>query len=450
MPFVILASQTPGVTPFTLLMTTTTLTSDFTLYSYDLLTGNPIGQFPARSLKFGQQLNTAGQGSFTIDLTDPRVQLANPIACTNPGRTFVVADYKGAPVWGGIVAQRTEEVQASGTDRTMALGITCAELWSYFAGRVQATDYSSPPYSGITGLSTPMTYWTPSNSVWDTSLIATQVITDALSYSDSLATSYGNPLGGLSVKINSATPSAASPVSASNEWIAVNYPYTSAQTVDMIVSQLAQLGYGVGFDYGVDIAYSSNPGSKPVGTVNLSYPRRGRTTSQNKLLIDLAAARSYRFPEDGTQMANQVWEIGGSGAINVSVNANALAQGYPLWERVMSKSNAQSANLMGLLAQAGASDLALFSYPVVTPAVTLGLLDVNLPLGSFIVGDDVQVILPQNANDGSTFDPRFPAGLNQEFRIVAWQATVGDSGDSTLELTLNRPPSTSVPIAPVI
>ena len=96
--------------------------------------------------------------------------------------------------------------------------------------------------------------------------------------------------------------------------------------------------------------------------------------------------------------------------------------------------------MVSLLSQNGTSDLALYSYAPVAPTVTLGLFDPNLPLGSFIVGDDVQLNLPEFGQDGQIFDPRFPNGLSQEWRIVSWQATVGDSGRSTLVLTLNQPP----------
>jgi hypothetical protein len=45
---------------------------------------------------------------------------------------------------------------------------------------------------------------------------------------------------------------------------------------------------------------------------------------------------------------------------------------------------------------------------------------------------------------GSVFDPRFPGGLDEEWRIIGWNATVSDSGQSTLVFTLSLPPSLSV------
>jgi hypothetical protein len=406
-------------------------------YAYDLLTGNFIGQVPLRGVGLGEQLNTAGSLSGTIDLQDPRVRETNPLSCTIPNRTFIVADYGGAIVGSGIVMTRKWSVTSSPQNTTRVLEISCSGLWAYFQSRVQATDYSAPPFSGITGAS-PMAYWTA--TPWDSSLVGCQIVADAIGFADGASEPFGNPLGGLGVMLNGAPPSGASPVAPASDFIAVSYPFTSMQTVDTIVTQLSQLGLGVGFDFGVDVAYSKGPGSPLIATVNFSYPRRGRTVAQNNLMIDLTTARSYEFPEDGTQTANQIYELGGSGAIVVTENVNPLDQGYPLWERVLSHANAQSQNITSLLSQIGTSDLATYSYAPVSPTVSLGLFDPNLPLGSFIVGDDVQLALPARAPDGGPFDPRFPAGLSQEWRITGWKADVKDEGDSLLTLTLTQPP----------
>lgn len=426
-----------------------------TYWLYDFLSGALLGSLPFRGVSFGSQLNNPGQFQATLDLTDPRVRNANPIALTTPSRTTLVVDYGGAIVWAGLLQTRDWAVDASGQSTTRALTIQASELWSYFHQRVQATDYSAPPYSGIYVNPTTMPIWdaASSGSTWDPMLIAGQVISDALSFSQSAAIPHGNPLGGIQVAWNflpytsyvsdpSACPSA--------NYINQTYPFTSLQTVDTIVTQLSQLGYGVGFDFGVDVAYSGAPGTPPVATVNLSYPRRGRTVAQNNLIVDLSRARKYRFPEDGTQTANQVYETGGSGAIDVTENVNPLNAGYALFERVISRSQLTSANIMSLLAQTAYTDLFSFSWPPVVPSLTLDLFGTDPQFGTFTVGDDLQVFLPAAAqSDSGPFDERFPAGLNQEWRITSWKATVADEGDSTLDLTLNQPPAL-LPATPAV
>lgn len=416
----------------------------FTYYCYDLLSGALIGQSPMRAVTFGQQLNQPGTMTATLDLMDPRVQSTNPLGCTKPNRTLVVIDYQGAILWAGIVITRNWKRSAE-ANTVAALEIQCAEVWAWFQQRIQATDYSAPPSSGITGS---MTYWTA--TPWDPTLIAAQILSDAVAYTDGATNSNVQLLNnGWVIRVNGAAPNAASPVVPALDYVAVNYPFTSMQSVDTIVTQLSQLGLGVGFDFAIDLAYSGGPGTTPVPTINLSYPRRGRLFSQNNLVLDLGTARSYSFPEDGSQTANQVYELGGSGAIVVSANANPLAQGFPLWERVFSRAQAQSANIVQILTQMGLGDLAISSYAPVAPSVTIGMFDTNLPLGSFVIGDDVQVVMQSNDPDGNVFDPRFPAGLSQEWRIIAWQANLPDQGDATVTLTLNQPPFLTA-LAPAI
>jgi len=430
--------------------------SDFSYFAYDFLTGRPLGQLPFRGVSFGQQLDTAGQMSATLDLDDPRIGATDPLNGTAPNRTFIVVDYLGAIVWGGVVLTRKRSVDSSLSSTTRALDIQCSELWAWMSSRIQATDYSAPPFSGITG-SSRMAYWDagPIGGPWDATLIAAQVISDALTHSVSLPITNGNPLNGLGLLVNGAAPSASAPVMTPLDYVDVNYPFTSTQTIGTIVSQLAQLGLGVGFDFGVDLAYSAGPGSAPVATINISYPVRGRTFAQSQLVLDVTTARRYEFPEDGTQTANQAYEVGGAGAIVVDKAQAPENQGYALWERVFSRANIQSASIQNLLGQIGRSDLALNAYAPVTPTATLSVADPNLPLGSYIVGDNVEVRIPQYAEgldangDLALYDPRFPAGLTQEWRIVQWQATVADAGDSTVQYTFNQPPFAE-PLAPAI
>ena len=454
----------PTPTPVPLPELSPVTANDFTYWAFDLLSGALLGTVPFSAVQFGSQLNTPGQFTGTINLYDSRVQSANVIACTIPNRTLIVVDYLGAIVWAGIVRPRIWSVNRSSSATSGTLAITATEIWSYFTQRVQATDYSAPPSSGIVD---PMAWWT--TTPWDASLITCQIIGDAIGYSQSQSIVNGNLLGGMALLLNGSSPGAWASVppsaaynlsqgnAADSDYVAVTYPFTTVQTVDTIVQQLSQLGLYVGPDFGVDVAWSGASGSPPVATINVSYPRRGRTVAQSQLWLDLQTSLGqpgYTFPEDGTSTGNQVYEVGGTGAIVVGVNPFPLDQGYPLWERVLSRATMQSQNIIGILSQVSASDLALYSYAPVAPTVTLAVNDPNLPLGSFTVGDDVELFMPQYAGvdvngDPVPFDPRFPAGLQQEWRLTTWQVTAPDKGVATMLLTLSQPP-TLQPIAPVI
>lgn len=414
-------------------------TNLFTYCFYDLSTGSYLGRLPLSQVTFGSQLLNPGTFSGVIDIASQAVQNYGPLDLTQPARTALMVDYDGAFVWGGIVWGRTYKFD--GTNRQLQINAT--ELWSYFTSRVQATDYSAPPNSGITGPSVAMPIWdaNSNNSTWDPVLIAWQILSDAMFLVPS-----GNILGGMGIAANGYTDVAdylASGTGASlTDYLSENYPYSSLQQVATVDKQLAVNGLTVGFDYAVDVAGSA--GSLPTATVNLSYPRRGRLYAQNNLVLNSQQALAYTVPEDGTQVGNTMYEQGMSGSLVVAQNAAPLASGYPILEQIKSRSNITSANVIEVLSALGASDLAQASYPVATPVVTTDLLNGPVPLGQFIVGDDVRWLIPATDGVGNVFDPRFPSGLDEEWRITGYQATVNDEGQSTIDFTLSVPPSLNV------
>jgi hypothetical protein len=422
--------------------------SAFTYLLYDLYTGKYLGRLPLAGVTFGSQLLTPGTASGTIDIASTAIQNLGPLSITSPARTVLAIDYNGALIWGGIIWPRNYDFD----NVTRKLTITATELWSYLQMRKQATDYSAPPYSGITGPVTKMAIWNASSTdalgVYDPLLIAWQVISDALTQ-----VTHGNILGGLGIAANGYTTASGYFTSGTQtpqaNYLSQNYPLASLQDVHNITNVLASNGINTGFDYAVDIAYSGGPGSVPVGTVNLSYPRRGRTYASNNLVLNAGQAIKYSPPEDGTQTANTMYEQGFSGSLVVSQNVAALNAGYPVLEGSASRSNIQSANILNVLKQLGVSDLAIRSFPVVTPSVTMDLFAGSVPLGSFITGDNVRLVIPATDGTGSTFDPRFPNGLDIELRIIGYSATVADQGQSTITFNLAAPPVLTA-TAPII
>lgn len=418
-----------------------------TYVAFDLVTGQYLGRLPLNGVTFGSQLLQPGSLSGTLDIASPAVQALGPLQLTAPARTMLAVDYLGALIWAGIIWPRTYKFD----NVSRQLQVTATELWSYFNQRMQATDYSAPPYSGLSGDSTEMAIWDASNTsvpdggpgTYDPVLITWQMISDALTQ-----VRYGNLLGGMSIAANGYTAPADYLASGTNtaqtNYLSVNYPYSSIQQLSSIISMIAGNGLYVGFDYAVDVAYSNGPGSAPVGTVNLSYPRRGRTYQNNGLVLNCGQAISCEPPEDGSQAANTVYEQGSSGALNVSQNITPLQGGYPLLEQLKSRSNIQSANVLEVLASLGLADLAVASYPVATPSATFDLFASPVPLGEFIVGDDVRWIVPASDGHGGVFDPRFPNGLDEEWRITGYSAQVADSGQSKITFTLALPPTISL------
>ena len=178
------------------------------------------------------------------------------------------------------------------------------------------------------------------------------------------------------------------------------------------------------------------------GAYEISWPWRGYA-DYAVLTLDVTTARKYSFPEDGSQTANQVFEVGGGGAIFVKSNVAPLEQGDPLLERVMSRSSIQSQFIMQALEVTGEQDLVLYSYAPVVPSATLGANDPNMPLGSYTTGSLVRVRIPVLAPNGEeVYDPRFPEGMDQVWRITGYTVNPVDQGDATVTITFAQPPIT--------
>lgn len=415
-------------------------------HAYDFLTGTYLREIPAYGVSFTRALDGVGNLTGNVNLYDPTIDAPSVVQATKPNRSLIVADWKGIPVWEGVQQPLNWDVDASSTGTTGVLGLNYASTWAYFEQRIQATDYSSPPYSGITGgplggeRVMPLWPTTP----WFGPLIAAQVMLDALSVP------FGNPLGGTQVTINGEVPDVNLGLEvAPGDLIPVNYPFTSLTTIQSIVDGLAKLGLGVGFDYALKVVYKEGkPESDLEARFEINWPWRGNIGASitEMTLVDLARARKYKMTEDGSQTAWQVYETGGGGAIYVDSNVAPPEQGFALLERAISRSSINSTEIMGLLKLNSDSDLALYSYAPTSIVVTMGLEDAMVQLGEYDVGEVMRVMIPPE------YDPKFPTGYEGQWRLIQYKVDAKDEGDATVELTFAQPPlylaETTIPKLP--
>lgn len=371
----------------------------FTYRFYDWLSGDFLGTLPLAGVTFSKKLNTPGTFTGKLNLLDQKIQALDPYSMILPGRTIVVVDLAGSAVWGGpLWSDPYDQAQANATP------VNASEAWSYFAQRVQAQDYTNPPAGA---------HWNTNPA--DPLKIAAQIVADAIAPTTSgFGTATGFPL---TIAVNGATPSDA--------WVSQSYPMTQVQTIDTIVTQLAQMGYGQGFDFGIDVAYNTD--LVPTFTLNLDYPVRGHQVDPDSLAI--LRAMAYTYPRDATLMADIVFETGGGAATapTEAFNLPALEAGYPILERVISYSNVTAPAVLEGLAQ---SDIGLYGWPVATPTLTIPAVG-SPTLTDYTVGDVVRWVIPP--------DERFPAGLDWYWRITGIDVTVPDDGIATAMLTLNVP-----------
>jgi hypothetical protein len=256
----------------------------------------------------------------------------------------------------------------------------------------------------------------------DSCFIAAQIIADAIA-------TPGSALAGMSINIAEATPNV-NPIVAS-------YPITQLQTIDTLLTDLAEGGYGTGFDFGFDVSWSAGQGSTPVVTLNISYPRRGRIAGSTGLVL-AEPIIGYSWPEDATTQGNtQYGSASSSGLVSqAGPDETVISAGWPLLEQVQSYTNVTT---QSALDAATTGSLAQFEWPITTPKITTKAFGGSLELGDFLMGDDLRVILDP--------DEWFIDGLDTYMRVTEVDVTAADAGASTMALTFGQPPGLA-PIAP--
>ena len=379
-----------------------------TYYAYDVMSGTLLAELPATSVTYSKRLNSSGQFRGSLSVVDMdaarKIDLLN---ASRPNRTLLIIDVDGAPQWGGLLTARAP--QNSPGD----LAIGGNEATWYLSQRFQAADYTKHPAGP---------YWTTKNA--KTTDVAAQVIYDALAKHHSAFWSSG-PFP-WNIQVREQSPNAS--------LVAVSYPLSQNSKVDSIVNALSSSGYQTGFDFAIDITWLNGlQGGTPVFTLNLDYPRRGRTASATSAEIQSSGFESYEWPEGG--QANRVVMTGTNASqhqISVTAqSAEALSAGYPLYEDQVSATESVTKSLLGAMAL---DELALSEWPQVVPTATLPMFG-DLPPGYFTEGDDIRWIHDP--------DDRFPSGFDVYLRCIGTDYTIADRGLSTVKLTFNSTPSLS-------
>lgn len=392
----------------------------FTYPAWDLLTMTQLDSLPYVDVQFGEAQNQPGSWSGSLPLADPRVQQGSVGAPLNwadssrTGRTLLCVDLGGVLVWGGIVWTR----QYKDSDRILRVG--AAEVGSYFTQRIQAADYSA-------------TWAVPT----DPMTIAKKVVQDAQGVTS------GSIAGGIQFVLN--------PVAGSGQTVSVSYPGTQLSTVESIVSALSQMGYTFGFDYSFDVQYIA--GTKtPQVTMNIWYPRQGRTADQTGIVLMHKDVIDFTYDEDSTKQASSIFESGGGGGGIQPIELTLVLPGYPLLEASITHSDVSSE---AVLANIAVGDSGLLAWPVTTPTLTIPVPlpdpvtrvtnPARLTFGGFVLGDDIIHRIDPVAGGGENVCPRFPNGYRFEWRIVGWTCGVPSKGLPTILLDLGLPPSTTLP-----
>lgn len=384
---------------------------------YDLVSLTHLADLPATGITFGSQLLSPMSWSMQIPIASANVQALAPLASTIPGRTAMFVDYNGSLVQGGWLSTNRWQ------DSTQAYVVSGTELWGYFQQRLQARDYSNPAGESLA-------IWTANN--FNPVLIAEQVIRDAQGVAfGAICGTAGNSPPGLLINVVQ--------VGGTAPPITVTFPLVQLQTVDQIVTTLASMGYGQGFDFGVDVQYVSGI---PTPVITLSYPRRGVSAEVSGLTINTETAVDFIYTMDATAQSTTLHESATTGGgIQAIVSApSVLAAGFPTTEQNIARTYISSQAVLNACAD---GDLSLYAWPVPSGEVHLRINDPNAPLGSYSVGDDFRLLVSSPGANG-TIHPRFPGGLDYFFRVQSWTVTVTAAGEPVSVVVFGMPPSASV------
>jgi hypothetical protein len=345
----------------------------------DLVTNTINAELPLTGVTFGQNLNSAGDFSGHLIITDRRETAYDILTYTTPGKTALYIDRNGVLVWGGIIWSRTYN------STTQKLSLAGREFESYFEHR----------RVGTTNVFTPGT---------DQLAVAQTLVTQAQ------AVAYGN----IGVIVGSET---------SGKTLTNFYPifdYEHRPVFDA-VRELSAQSLPYGYDFNIDVAYDGS--NVPTKTLKLDYPQRGTVygpTLATAPLLELPGQIvEYEYPEDGNTMSNVIYGYGAGSPPGTyqatAIDNSKLAAGFPLLENTANFSNIYDPNVVNNLT---AGQVAAQSSPIVVMKITWDAY--NTPtLGDFKTGDDFRIRIT---------DARFPTGFDDNVRLTRYDVTVGESG----------------------
>lgn len=367
----------------------------FRISAWDINTNQLLTDLTGRDASYNERLNDAGEFTFKLSLTDPGAKEQTAVILglgDNPFKVLITANDNARILYAGLAWKPS--LSSSSTDLT----ISGKALPDYFRMVVMANSYQ-------------------------TSISPVQLIQNAIA---DVQAQTGYNIGIVSRQQVAAAPANITP----------QYPKTQLGTVAQILSDVtAAITPGTGgIDYYLEHAFVNNV---PRHTMVVAAPRAGRSAATSPFRIDLATATAFTRDTDTTASGNHIYVVGqGSGGVQpraegwASFPVGGLGQ-PPRLEQVLQYSHVADPKQLANMAY---GMVQTYGRPVTVMTVELPADYEAVPLGSFVVGDDVQLWVEANLL------PQFPTGLNEWWRIVAYRVDIGNDGTAKVVLTLNRPP----------
>ena len=349
----------------------------------NLLTNEILGELPLTGVTFTQQLNQAGTFQGHLLLTGVSAEF-NVDASTTPGFCCVYVDRDGVLVWGGVIWGR----EYNSDNQTLTL--SAREFESYFERRRISSTVA----------------FTNTDQ-----LVVAQTL-----FNNAQATAFGN----IGVVVGTET----SGVLVDR----VYYDY-ELKTVYSAVQDLSRQEDG--FDFVIDVSYV---GGVPTKTLQFGYPRIGvvySDTSASVPVFEFPAGNivAYSYPEDGSIAANKIYALGAGSnegkLISIQTDATKYVSGWALLEDQANYSDITDQTVLDELAT---GQVLAVSYPPTVIKIVVPAYQVPV-FGTYSLGDDARLRIKDN---------RFPAGLDEVYRIVGFNVQPGEAGPERVTITLTQ------------
>lgn len=321
-----------------------------------------VAEIPLYGTFMDLELNVGGQfnGSFNLDQSG----ISNRVLldATSPGRTWVVCERNGDPVWAGFIWSRTYQSQSK------SIQLFANSFEKYPAKQLMRTQFTR--------------------------------IADQLQIFKDL---WADMQLGLGRNININLPTATPPVVVlkSVDIAPTDYKYYS-EVMDALATGTT------GFDWTIDIAKS---GQYYIKTLRYGYPVTGSPEPKNLTFEYPGDILNYYATESMAEAGTNVFTLGngeGTSMPNREVtHQDLLDGGFPRWDSVAPHKDVDSQSAIDAIA---IQEAAVRRPPMLVMKPTL---KANLipEFGSFGLGDACNVYIK---------DPRFPEGFTFTSRVIKW------------------------------
>jgi hypothetical protein len=360
------------------------MTAQYTYIATDLVTDKILGELPVNNVSLDCQLNSAGNLSAGMRLSDPRLTNEDAIARTEPGKTAFWALRDNTVVWGGCILSR--EYQSNGKSVSLT-----GQTFECYAARRFPRD--------VLGIATQ-------------NLTLGQAATIDYLWSQMQSAANG------SINVAPANVPAVDPATT----LTIN-GYDLSSSYNDLITSVTELDGGPDWT----IAWLVDPNGNLNKQLVVGTPI-GNALGTTDLTVDYPGpVKDYTYTENASSGANQWYGVGDgdptTAVVGVATDTTSLASGYPLW---CSVNNYSGVTIQATINAHASSDLSVSPLPLVTHAAELA--GESFPeFGTYGLGDYVVF---------NVTDPRFPKGFTFNVRVIGWSIQPPDEAQGTETINL--------------